>query len=168
MPFPPRPDPLKHCEICGEKMSRKRRPNGSLESMSYFARKRFCSNKCKGLSIASKPLSERSKEYSCTHYHARRLVPIGPCRKCGKENASDVHHIDGDHTNNVLDNLERLCRSCHLRHHRPKVPFCTVCGDKAWARGFCGTHYRRFRVHGDPNLTKIKRPRNPNRQSAIR
>lgn len=25
----------------------------------------------------------------------------------------DIHHKDGDHTNNVAENLETLCANCH-------------------------------------------------------
>jgi len=32
----------------------------------------------------------------------------------------DVHHIDGDKTNNALDNLVAITRSEHLREHGPR------------------------------------------------
>ena len=35
------------------------------------------------------------------------------CKICGSEVDLDVHHIDGDHSNNVLENLVYLCRRCH-------------------------------------------------------
>lgn len=41
------------------------------------------------------------------------------CEKCGltewlnQEIPLEVHHIDGDHKNNVLDNLQLLCPNCH-------------------------------------------------------
>lgn len=41
------------------------------------------------------------------------------CEKCGLEKWGnqpiplEIHHIDGDHLNNVLDNLQILCCNCH-------------------------------------------------------
>lgn len=31
----------------------------------------------------------------------------------GKELSLEIHHIDGDHYNNILDNLQILCPNCH-------------------------------------------------------
>ena len=45
------------------------------------------------------------------------------CQECGRRSSRfgyykglDVHHIDGNPTNNCLDNLITLCRSCHNRY----------------------------------------------------
>lgn len=35
------------------------------------------------------------------------------CCICGESNAIQIHHIDGNHSNNVIDNLAVLCISCH-------------------------------------------------------
>lgn len=43
------------------------------------------------------------------------------CEKCGWDKVNlitgnsplEIHHIDGDHTNNKEDNLELLCPNCH-------------------------------------------------------
>lgn len=32
-----------------------------------------------------------------------------------------VHHIDEDRSNNELNNLQVLCRSCHYKGHSPKI-----------------------------------------------
>lgn len=32
----------------------------------------------------------------------------------------EVHHIDGDKSNNEDSNLEFLCKRCHMHKHRPK------------------------------------------------
>jgi len=50
------------------------------------------------------------------------IVPI--CKGCGAyENHSgyqlSVHHIDGNHKNNVFKNLVWACESCHQRWHNP-------------------------------------------------
>lgn len=40
------------------------------------------------------------------------------CDNCGSTENIEVHHIDGDRTNDDLDNLLPLCRDCHSRLHR--------------------------------------------------
>lgn len=35
------------------------------------------------------------------------------CKLCGAQDRLHVHHIDGDHKNNVVKNLVWLCSSCH-------------------------------------------------------
>ena len=46
------------------------------------------------------------------------------CQHCGSKGDLQVHHIDGngtttlkEHRNNVLENLQTLCRGCHTRVH---------------------------------------------------
>lgn len=39
------------------------------------------------------------------------------CIICGEEDNIDVHHIDGDRTNNQLKNLIPVCRYCHIGIH---------------------------------------------------
>ena len=40
------------------------------------------------------------------------------CARCCRPGALELHHVDHDRTNNTDDNLEVLCRSCHIRHHK--------------------------------------------------
>jgi 5-methylcytosine-specific restriction endonuclease McrA len=40
---------------------------------------------------------------------------IGKCQKCNNKTSLEVHHKDGDFTNNIRKNLQVLCRSCHLK-----------------------------------------------------
>ena len=43
---------------------------------------------------------------------------ITKCQICGKEcDRLEVHHLDGDHGNNELDNLSLICPSCHKKEH---------------------------------------------------
>jgi len=41
----------------------------------------------------------------------------GSCEKCGFKASHpcqlDIHHIDGNHTNNSINNLTTLCANCH-------------------------------------------------------
>lgn len=39
------------------------------------------------------------------------------CVVCGSEDNVDVHHIDGDSSNNDLENLVPICRTHHLQIH---------------------------------------------------
>jgi hypothetical protein len=42
------------------------------------------------------------------------------CYICGESNNIDVHHIDGDRTNNQLKNLIPICRYCHIGIHKAR------------------------------------------------
>ena len=35
------------------------------------------------------------------------------CQSCGKTKKLEIHHIDGDNTNNAYDNLITVCKGCH-------------------------------------------------------
>lgn len=71
---------------------------------------------------------------------------INCCWVCGRTNDLEVHHIDGDRSNNSLDNLLPLCESCHksvhcdlvgtseeriesLKERLPESKICTVGGE---------------------------------------
>lgn len=43
------------------------------------------------------------------------------CEKCGNSEHLDLHHKDKNRRNNELDNIEVLCRSCHMKT-RDKFP----------------------------------------------
>jgi hypothetical protein len=42
---------------------------------------------------------------------------INVCWVCGTSEGLEVHHIDGDRSNNELENLTPLCESCHKLVH---------------------------------------------------
>ena len=44
------------------------------------------------------------------------------CALCGEKErrALNIHHIDGDKSNNTYDNQIVLCHNCHTRHHNQK------------------------------------------------
>ena len=39
------------------------------------------------------------------------------CNRCGSDKNICVHHIDENRHNNVIGNLEVLCKKCHQTHH---------------------------------------------------
>lgn len=47
----------------------------------------------------------RTRGHKCEH--------CGLCEWCGKPITLEIHHIDGDRTNNSLENLVLLCPNCH-------------------------------------------------------
>lgn len=115
MPAHAKPTPIRHCQTCGTKLERKRLPNGDLEYLIHFNRRKYCDLKC----YANRTIQH--KENPCwmtAHYHARKICPPTPCEKCGSEHRTDVHHKDMNWKNNAQDNLQRLCRSCHIKAHR--------------------------------------------------
>lgn len=62
-----------------------------------------------------------SRRYACEWYWSVYDHDRYECPECGRgiERAKqfDVHHRDGNPTNNHPDNLVGLCRRCHIWHH---------------------------------------------------
>lgn len=55
---------------------------------------------------------------SDNHYRYKALEQYGEeCKICGVTERIEVHHIDGDHGNNSVDNLLPVCRDCHNSIH---------------------------------------------------
>ena len=56
-----------------------------------------------------------------SEYRELRLSEKGKkCIICGEGENIDVHHIDGDRTNNQIRNLIPVCRYCHLGIHKAR------------------------------------------------
>jgi hypothetical protein len=151
MPAHKKPTPLRFCEECGKQLERKRLPNGDLEYLIHFNRRKFCDQVCMGRNFDRRHSPETG--WSAAHSAARSLVAPGPCSRCGKPQATDVHHKDGNWRNNSPTNLERICRSCHSREHRQRGS-CVICGKPHKGLGFCEMHYQRFKKWGDPLTVK--------------
>ena len=90
MPAHKKPTPEKFCEHCGKQLERKRLPNGDLEYLIHFNRRRFCNLICSAKAQIGQQKAE--VKWTTAHHHARRICPPGPCVKCGKP---DAEHIDG-------------------------------------------------------------------------
>jgi len=132
MPVPPKPDPVKFCEICRAQLFRKRF-NGRLEDRGVFLRRRRCGQSCANTRLDG--LTDDGYR-SRARQHRRES-----CEDCSAAEKLHVHHLDRDITNNSPSNLRTLCDSCHLKTHwredrekwlaarrrRPPQP-CIICG----------------------------------------
>lgn len=58
----------------------------------------------------------------------------------------EIHHIDGDKTNNHISNLT-LCANHaeHMRLHKKPARKCSRCSEKHFAHGYCSRHYNAWR-----------------------
>lgn len=159
MPMPRKPDPIKYCKHCGLLMARKRYRNSS-ECLLAFSRRVYCDKVC-----MAKAMIQEDVKRDTYHWRARKFRKC-MCQDCGKmaietsDGELDVHHLDGNWTNNASENLATLCGSCHLKRHwhegklaRKRQP-CKVCGDPARRSQMCQKHYQRFKKYGDPLLRK--------------
>jgi hypothetical protein len=137
---PPKPDPIKFCEVCGVQLERKRY-NGRLEDRGVFLRRRRCGQSC-----ANTKLTDLTPDGY--RWRARKHRKDA-CESCGATANLHVHHDDRNPANNDPANLRTLCHSCHLRLHwredrekrlaamkRPPIPpvICAVCNGEFWPR----------------------------------
>lgn len=105
--------PEKFCENCGDKLINK-----------YSKNTLYCSMKC-GVEKRRKILFEKIERNETVSSDAlRRYLMKKHSEKCsicgwGERNpvsetvCLDMHHIDGDHKNNRLSNVELICPNCH-------------------------------------------------------
>ena len=67
----------------------------------------------------------QERSYPGLSKHQKKFVKIRDnytCKACGKDlhehrHSCIVHHIDGDKTNQDLDNLITVCKACHAKIH---------------------------------------------------
>lgn len=71
-------------------------------------------------SMANPEIHARKRAYMILYNSPYRAFVKDTCEKCGYRTKDptlkrdlDVHHRDGDHSNNDPSNLETLCPSCH-------------------------------------------------------
>lgn len=132
------------CKYCYAEL--KRRPT---EDQKAWGKRLYCSRTCSGRSFGDKVRLPIPNDRSSSHKRARKLKLSGPCERCGNPRGLHVHHRDNNPFNNELDNLERICPSCHLKHHRPRAK-CIICGGENAGYGYCAKHHYHFKRYGDP------------------
>jgi len=48
----------------------------------------------------------------------RESLKDAPCLACGNAGPGEIHHLDGNHSHNVPENVVKLCYDCHRNNHR--------------------------------------------------
>lgn len=146
----------KKCAYCGKIM----RVEDYLDKKGYknytaFAKKKYCDRMCMRKAFLNIGKDKGSGNWSSTHGTARGINDLilhkTECEICGKQGNLDVHHKDENPNNNEPDNLQVLCRSCHMKIHRPKS-ICKVdgCNNFVSGHGYCEKHLQRYKKHGNP------------------
>ena len=153
-----KPDPEKYCEFCGGRMSRQRFASGRLEDLTAFVRRKYCCKECADKGKVK--IGDNNQLYAPAHHSARMIKYLlegreYKCERCGATQNIDVHHKDGNHTNNAPENLMLLCRSCQMKEHKPKNS-CKICGAPVTGYGYCNKHYLRWKKYGNPLMVNGK------------
>src|SRR5690349_18150446 len=135
---PTKTAPTRRCQACQKPLERKRY-GPRLEDFGVFQRRKFCDRSCMARAFDARPVKE-SPTTGTAHWHSRKAIPPGPCQQCGKPKASDVHHRNKNWRDNRLENLIRLCRSCHQLAHQERGR-CRICGEPQKGQGLCNKHW---------------------------
>ncbi len=96
------------CGVCGKQI--KPELNVKKSGKSYFYTRSLCGD-CRNKQYRMRKRIQKGE--------IRKIKASYTCIRCGWIGYCDTHHIDGNHVNNLLKNLERLCPNCHRTHHSP-------------------------------------------------
>lgn len=92
---------IRKCKVCGNPV--------------YWAKSDTCSYSCSNTLYRSGPNNGNWKESAyqstCFKHHEKS------CVVCSESNIVEVHHLDGNHENNVPENLIPLCPTHHKYWH---------------------------------------------------
>lgn len=97
---------IRICENCKERPARK--VNASSDKYRKFCR--ICERRMYGGIEARRRYRDRTRSPYREHLKEScelcGFIPVNVCQL-------DIDHIDGNHSNNSLDNLQTLCANCH-------------------------------------------------------
>lgn len=115
-----------YCSGCIEHVKKVRAEKDRTRSYEYKLRNNMISKPGAGKGN-NQPIGEDSNYYKHGWYMADRFRPIIKarryCERCDKDLIDAnrwmwvVHHRDHNHYNNVVENLELLCKRCHQIEH---------------------------------------------------
>ena len=102
------------------------------------------------MDVITPELSRRDKFYA--RKKCRQIMPATQCSTCGDTESLHRHHRDGNPINNSPENIQILCRRCHVAEHKGKSNYpkhrrkpgevltaiCVVCNIEF----VCGKHAR--------------------------
>jgi len=151
----------KYCLYCSKRLERKRY-NGRLEDFGVFSRRKFCNSECmaKYWLIQPNPDADFRTAHTTARKINKKILKRTSCEICGKTGRLDVHHINQNWKDNSLENLQVLCRQCHMKIHTNKQT-CTLCGKPMKGHGYCEKHYIRYKKYGCPlRMKKMKKCEN--------
>ena len=95
------------CDFCGSEFE-------FLESRLKHSNRRFCSREC---TDSFKKMYGTGKTTTNISFF-KNFTRGNACELCSFIGSTDIHHIDGDRTNNTKENFIEACKTCHMRIHR--------------------------------------------------
>jgi len=104
------------CKKCGKKIEITAQKRKNSKTGLYF-----CGNQCKNEYIAQNNRWDGSPDCHRTRRPKIIAAANGECQSCGyseDERMFDIHHNNGDHSDNSWSNLRCVCSWCHQKHHR--------------------------------------------------
>ncbi len=116
------------CRKCGKEITKHKFCSSECRNSWYFNEYRLAKGIKVGTGSGALP-GEANHRYKngigIVVNGANRLMKIAIryCQMCGKDLLESthyewcVHHVDHDRTNNEIENLQLLCKSCHQKHH---------------------------------------------------
>ena len=128
----------KSCDVCGSGFAKKR-----TESRAYWATKRFCSRKCKGISHSAQMRRGAIRSVGAAFRQTARNYLKAACAVCGWDSAScDVAHIVPGLDR--LDNVVMLCPNHHRMYDQGLIPRDEILGarDGFFGGGLLDLHGR--------------------------
>ena len=113
--------------------------NGDLEYLTPFNKRKFCDRHCMASAFDQRHSPVVGWSTALSRSENRSVWLLQSLRSRMRA----MHHLDGNHLNNSPENLERICRSCHVRSTTKGS--CMICGKPQGLWGYCDKHHQRFK-----------------------